>query len=238
MADTETLDDLVRRVDPDRWLASRFIADPAARADVIALYAFNYELARVAGGVTNALMGEIRLTWWREAMEEISAGRVPRQHPTVQAIAAARLDPLALAALAEARFADLDPAPPADEAAVLAYVDATAGALAVLAARRLDDSTDPHAVKGAARAYGLAGLWRLQQSGAPRLPPAWTRADVAGRVAEQLKAARGELKALPLAAFPAVAPAALTGLYLASRDAGDLEKRLRLTIAVATGRVG
>jgi phytoene synthase len=24
MADTETLDDLVRRVDPDRWLASRW----------------------------------------------------------------------------------------------------------------------------------------------------------------------------------------------------------------------
>ena len=52
------LDALVRRVDPDRWLASRFIADPKARTDVIALYAFNYELARVAGGVSNALMGD------------------------------------------------------------------------------------------------------------------------------------------------------------------------------------
>lgn len=238
MADTETLDDLVCRVDPDRWLASRFIADPAARADVIALYAFNYELARVAGGVSNALMGEIRLTWWREAMEEIAAGQVPRQHPTVQAIAGARLDPLALAALAEARFADLDAAPPADEATVLAYVDATAGALAVLVARRLDAQADPHAVKGAALAYGLAGLWRLQQAGRACLPSAWTRTDVARRVAEQLKAARTELKVLPVAAFPAVAPAALTGPYLASRDPGDLEKRLRLTIAVATGRVG
>lgn len=238
MADTETLDDLVRRVDPDRWLASRFIVDLEARADIVALYAFNYELARVAGGVSNALMGEIRLTWWREAMEEIAAGGVPRQHPTVQAIAGARLDPLALAALAEARFADLDAGPPADEAAVLAYVDATAGALAVLAARRLEAATDPHAVKGAARAYGLAGLWRLQQAGASRLPPAWTGADVAGRVAGHLKAARAELKSLPLAAFPAVAPAALVGPYLASRDPGDLEKRLRLTFAVATGRVG
>jgi hypothetical protein len=89
MADTETLDDLVRRVDPDRWLASRFIADTKARADVIALYAFNYELARVAGGVSNALMGEIRLTWWREAMEEIAAGKTPRKHPNVEAVAAA-----------------------------------------------------------------------------------------------------------------------------------------------------
>jgi phytoene/squalene synthetase len=78
MADTETLDDLVRRVDPDRWLAARFIGDAAARADVIALYGLNYELARVAGGVSNALMGEIRLTWWREAMEEVAAGK-PRE---------------------------------------------------------------------------------------------------------------------------------------------------------------
>jgi len=37
------LDALVRRVDPDRWLASRFIADAARRADVMALYAFDQD---------------------------------------------------------------------------------------------------------------------------------------------------------------------------------------------------
>jgi len=237
MADTETLDDLVRRVDPDRWLASRFIADPAARADVIALYAFNYELARVAGGVSNALMGEIRLTWWREAMEEIAAGKPPRKHPNVEAIAASGIDPLALAAMAEARFADLDDAPPADEGRALAYVDATAGALAVLAARRLDPSADPHAVKGAARAYGLAGLWRLKLSGRSRLPEDWTEADLARRVADQLKAARRELKGLPVAAFPAIATAALAGVYARGRDPGELEKKARLTWSVATGLI-
>jgi len=237
MADTETLDDLVRRVDPDRWLASRFVADLAARADVIALYAFNYELARVAGGVSNALMGEIRLTWWREAMEEIAAGTPPRRHPTVEAIAASGIDPLALAAMAEARFADLDEAPPEDEGRALAYVDATAGALAVLAARRLDPSADPHAVKGAARAYGLAGLWRLKLAGHSRLPEDWTEADVARRVADQLKAARRELKGMPVAAFPAVAPAALAGSYAKGRDPGEFEKKARLTWSVATGLI-
>jgi phytoene synthase len=237
MADTETLDDLVRRVDPDRWLASRFIGDPAARADVIALFAMNYELARVAGGVSNALMGEIRLTWWREAMEEIAAGKTPRKHPNVEALAASKIDPNALAALAEARFTDLDAGPLKDEAAVLAYVDATAGALAVLAARRLDRSADPHAVKGAARAYGLSGLWRLKQAGRSRLPADWTQADVARRVEAQLKAARTEVRRLPVAAFPAVAPAALAKAYAAGREMGELEKKARLTFAVATGRL-
>lgn len=237
MADTETLDDLVRRVDPDRWLASQFIGDLAARADVIALFGLNYELARVAGGVSNALMGEIRITWWREAMEEIAAGKPPRKHPNVEALAASRFDPNALATLAEARFADLDEGPLKDEAAVLAYVDATAGALAVLAARRLDASADPHAVKGAARAFGLTGLWRLKQAGRSRLPETWTREDVVGRVEAQLKAARGEVRGLPVASFPAVAPAALARPHLKGREMSDLERKARLTFAVATGRL-
>jgi len=235
MADTETLDDLVRRVDPDRWLASRFIAEPDARTDVIALYAYNYELARVAGGVSNALMGEIRLTWWREAMEELAAGKAPRKHPTVEALAKSALDPLALAAMAEARFADLDEGPLAGEAEVLAYVDATAGALAVLAARRLDPSADPHAVKGAARAYGLAGLWRLKLVGRSRLPADWSQGDTVARVAAQLRIARTEVRRLPVAAFAAVAPAALAGTYVRDRIPGELEKKARLTWSVATG---
>jgi phytoene synthase len=231
------LDDLVRRMDNDRWLASRFVSDIPARTDVVALIAFNYELARVAGGVTSALMGEIRLTWWREAMEELAAGKTPRKHPAVEALAASGVDPAALAAMAEARLADLEEEPFADEAAVLAYVDATAGALAVLTARRLDPAADARAVRAAARAYGLAGLWRLKLAGRSRLPLDWTAADVETRVAAQRKAAAAELKGLPIAAFPAVAPAALAARQAKGREMGELEKKARLTWAVATGRI-
>ena len=51
MDDLEDIDAIVRRTDPDRWLASRFVADPAARADLLALYAYSQELARVAFAV-------------------------------------------------------------------------------------------------------------------------------------------------------------------------------------------
>ena len=231
------LDALVRRVDPDRWLASRFIADEKARADVIALYAFNYELARVAGGVSNALMGEIRLTWWREAMEEIADGQPARKHPTVEAVAAGGYPLSALAEMAEARMADLDGGPFETEAQVLAYIDATAGAVMMLAAWRLDPKTDLHAVQDAARAYGLAGLWRLKRAGVQRLPVDWTQADVRRRVGEARAKANATLKALPVAAFPAVAPAALAKAQTGGRELGELEKRARLTWAVATGRV-
>lgn len=231
------LDALVRRVDPDRWLASRFIADLKARADVIALYAFNYELARVAGGVTNALMGEIRLTWWREAMDEVAAGQPPRKHPTVEAVVAAGYPLAALAQMAEARMADLDAAPFEDEAQTLAYIDATAGAVMMLAAWRLDSESDLHTIKSAARAYGLAGLWRLRLAGVQRLPADWTQADVRRRVREALAKARGDLKTLSIAAFPAAAPAALAKAQSGPRELSALETRIRLTWAVASGRV-
>ncbi len=231
------LDALVRRVDPDRWLASRFIADPKARADVIALYAYNYELARVAGGVSNALMGEIRLTWWREAMDEVAAGQPPRKHPTAEAVVAAGYPLAALAEMAEARMADLDAAPFEDEAQTLAYIDATAGAVMMLTAWRLDPKSDPHAVKSAARAYGLAGLWRLRVAGVQRLPTDWTQADLRRRVREALAKARGELKGLSIVAFPAAAPTALAKVQSGPRALSALETRARLTWAVASGRV-
>lgn len=84
-ADLEDLDALVRRNKPDHWLASRFIADADARADVIALYAFDHELSR-ALAVKEPLMAEIRLTWWSEAIAEIFEGRAVRRHPVALAL--------------------------------------------------------------------------------------------------------------------------------------------------------
>ena len=41
----------------------------------MAVYAFDYELARAPKVASNALMGEIRLTWWREVLDEVFEGR-------------------------------------------------------------------------------------------------------------------------------------------------------------------
>ena len=40
---------------------------------VVAIYAFDHELARAPKVASNALLGEIRLTWWREVLDEASA---------------------------------------------------------------------------------------------------------------------------------------------------------------------
>src|SRR3954463_7183930 len=112
---SEDLDALVRRVDPDRWLSSRFVADPALRDDVVAIYAYDHELARAPKVASNPLLGEIRLTWWREVLDEVFEGRPVRQHPAARALAdAVRRHSLARAPLEtmiDARYRELDPAP-------------------------------------------------------------------------------------------------------------------------------
>src|SRR5665213_4336185 len=119
MSDDEDLDALVRRTDPDRWLASRFIADPEARADVVALYALNYELSRAAEVASQPLIGEMRLAWWREALDEIYEGRPVRRHPAALALEAVvrrrGLERSGLEALIDGRLRDLEPWPLAED---------------------------------------------------------------------------------------------------------------------------
>jgi phytoene synthase len=232
MSEQDDLDAQVRRMDPDRWLASRFIADAEARADVIALYALNIELSRAAEVASQPLVAEMRLAWWREALEEIYEGRPARRHPQAQALAAViarrRLPRAAMEALVEGRMRDLEPWPlKPDE--VERYADATAGGLMALAVLTLSPDADPHAVRHAARAWGLAGLVRLD-----RLPPDWR---VAEQVERAMEAARPELASLPVAAFPAVAYATLARPYARGRTPSELGKRARLTWAVLRGGI-
>ena len=65
----------------------------------------------------------------------------------------------------------------------------------------------------------------------------WTAEEARTRVDEALAAAGRELAALPVAAFPAAAYAALSRPYARGRAPSELGKRARLTLAVARGRI-
>jgi len=60
---------------------------PTARR-CFALYAFNYEVARVRESVSEPMLGQIRLQWWRENIAAAFAGEAPRDHPIVAALTA------------------------------------------------------------------------------------------------------------------------------------------------------
>src|SRR5262245_42758491 len=63
-----------RSGEPDRYLAALLAPGPA-RPALLALAGFLGELQRVAALVREPAMGTIRLSWWREAMEQPAGTR-------------------------------------------------------------------------------------------------------------------------------------------------------------------
>jgi len=225
------LDLSVRKADPDRWLASRFIADREARADVVALYAFDHELARVRRVASNALLAEIRLTWWRDALDEMFGAGPVRAHPVARALADAvarrGLPRRPLEAMIEARIAVLDKSTlDIDEA--LAWADGVGGSATILAARMLDPSVSAEASAPAGRAWGLLLLRRAAVIAGAQFD---------ARLTSAAAAASRAARALGAAAFPAVACASLVRAELRSGPRPAIEVRLRLFRAMLTARL-
>ncbi len=154
----------LRRYDHDRYLTCLF-APEAKRAHLFALYAFNLELAKTAEIVSEEMLGEIRLQWWREALEGIYAGR-PRQHAVVEALASAvaagGLTQAQLLRIIDARAFDLAQRAPRDLAELESYAADTSGAL-VRAALTILGSADSRLQEAAGKvgtAWALTGLLR------------------------------------------------------------------------------
>lgn len=167
------------------------------------------------------LAQEIRLTWWREALDEISAPGAVRRHPVVEALAVAvrrnGMPPEPLVGMIEARFEAID-APPTDEPARLRHIDRTAGAVMRLAVQVLAPAeVDSPAIAPAARA------WALARMGQP--------------ATAALAQARASARRLPAAAFPAIAYATLARAYRRGRGPSPLGRRIRLLGAVLTGKL-
>jgi phytoene synthase len=156
----------VREFDRGRYLAALF-APAATRADLLALYAFNLEVARIRESIREPMMGLIRLQWWRDCLGEIHAGSAVRRHqvaqPLTQAIRARGLPRAPFDRLIEGREADLDEAPPADLPALRRYAEATGGELSELALRICAADPAPATLAGArdlGAAWALIGLVR------------------------------------------------------------------------------
>ena len=143
---------LARAHEPDRYLAA--LAAPAeVRDDLIALAAFAAEVRRIPRRVHDPLVGEIRLTWWRDAIKGLARG-TPAGHPLADALAApirqGHFPVPRLTAFIDAMAFDLSPAPFADDPVREVYLGKTEGGLFRLALARLGNDSDEATIRSAA----------------------------------------------------------------------------------------
>ena len=146
--------DLVSEGDKDRFLATLF-APAEARPGLLALYAYHLELARVRDTVREPLPGEIRLQWWRDALNGTAAGEAtgnPIADALLETISCYNLPVEPLVAMSEAWIFDLydDPMPSLND--LEGYAGETRGALVQLAAIVLADGADPNSAAAAGHA--------------------------------------------------------------------------------------
>ena len=155
----------VRTEDHERFLTCLF-APARAREALFALYAFNLEVAKTAEVVSEPMLGQIRLQWWRDSIDGIYQGQ-PRQHaviqPLAEAVAEHDLDPGLFQRLIDARERDLDPEPPANLDALETYGKGTSASLVQLALDILGAGSNAAARQaghGIGVAWSLVGLLR------------------------------------------------------------------------------
>ncbi len=158
----EDFDILLSKADPDRRLAALF-ATPEVRDRLFALYAFNNELGKIADASSESMIGEMKLTWWREAVGDLYAApsKVRRHAITEGLVPLTDIIPEAeWLALIEARFDDISARPFTSLDDIIAYVDETAVRIARLAVHVCGADVPAGRVEAAGRAWGLTGLLR------------------------------------------------------------------------------
>ncbi len=227
MTSRELLPQDIKVKSEDVRLACAFIPDAEKRAEVLSLFVFLETLRDIPERTTDPLMGEIRLRWWYEAIDEIAKGRPVRYHPLTEAlkalIARYRLPTEAFHDLIEGQMPMLDKGALTIKAA-LGVVDHGEGNLLRLSAQVLGETAD---LTDVARLYGLAQIKTMRD-----LSDAGDM-ELAHLKREAIKSTQ----ALPASLMPLALPASLAADYWQGRAPGPLSKRLRLFWSFVTGRI-
>lgn len=217
-ADLNACAALVEKGDPDRFAAA--MASPvAARRVLFPLYAFNVEVSRAPWVTQEPMIAEMRLQWWRDAMEEIVSGEKVRRHEVVTPLAEI-LQPQSakiLEQLVVARRWDIYKEAFEDAAHFEAYLDKTAAGLMWVAACALGagDLANENTVRHLGRATGLARFLQAvpaleEQARIPLVDgrPAAIR-ELAEKALAGCPSARQIKRGLPAQVRPAIAEAFL-----------------------------
>lgn len=222
---TDAIQELVAKGDKDRYLSCLF-APETARPHLLALYAFNIEIARIRDTVSEPQLGLVRQQWWLDSIEAIYAGITP-EHPVAialgTAIAFAGLPKEPLRNLIVAREFDLynDAMPSLHD--LEGYLGETSSSLMQMAALILGKgAADVAGLAGVA--FGIAGVLRsARKSYLPKdMVQSFGEVETVKQLCSHGRRRLAEARALKITAevLPAVLPASLTELYLARVERG------------------
>ncbi len=153
---------LVRTSDFERYAATLFTA-PEPRRALLALAAFNIEVARIRELISQPLGGEIRLQWWSDLLAGMAHGDAAGNPVAAELLRAIERDGLpreALDRIIDAHRFDLYDEPMPTMAALETYLQDTAAALFGLGARILgeDAQGDDELMRHAGVAFGLTRI--------------------------------------------------------------------------------
>ena len=154
----------VRRFDRERFLTLLYA--PADRREALfALHAFNTEIAKTREVVSEAMLGRIRLQWWRDSVGELYGGAAKHHEvlqPLGEAVREHNLTQAHFETLLTAREEDLEEGAPPDLAALERYAAGTAAPLMRLSLEVLGVRDGPahEAAEPIGIAWALAGLIR------------------------------------------------------------------------------
>ena len=147
--------------EPDRYLAA-LLAPREARDDLVTLGAFLAEIGKIGEQVSDPMLGEIRIQWWRDAVLAAQEGKLSG-NPVADALAGVvkrrALSQSALSDLLDAHTHALYPSPPPSVEALFLELDLTETAAFNFAGQILGATPDPlfaDTAHNAGIAYGLA----------------------------------------------------------------------------------
>lgn len=151
---------LVRGSDFERYAATLFAA-PDQRRALLAVGAFNVEVARVREQVSQPLAGEIRLQWWSDLLSGMAHGEASANPVAAELLRAAeqyKLPHDQLARIVEAHRFDLYDEPMQAMAELERYLQDTAAALFGITTRALGADLDADLARDAGLAFGITRI--------------------------------------------------------------------------------
>lgn len=224
--------------DPERALALSY-ALPSARAALAVLFALDDTLAQILRTTRDPLVGQMRLTWWHEALCALDTAPPPAQ-PVLQVLAAEVL-PLGvtgatLAGMIDGWEALLDADPiteedPITEAALSAHAEKRGAALFEAAAQVLGCATEDR-VAAAGEGWALVDLAaHLSDLESAAISASW-----AGARLKRATAGRWSRAGRPLGALAHVARMDLAHAFCRDVPRGAPKRVARLAWHRLTGR--